>query len=308
MSTFHASTVVHAAWYQTCKALMPPCDPPTAADLSLKARLLGSKQVCVYCGDATTGQDHFRPVVGPDSLPTGYCEDIWNMVTCCPTCNSSKGNRHWREFMNSSTPRSPKGRGCTGVSKKIQRLEKFAAAGSTRAQRWNKSSLSNVLSKLRAALQASTVRHAAQISLLNKRVKRVALQPQLLQLKIGCLFNSRLAAQVVHSSLSSMFACSPKGVCQSLCLYSCPEYVVHNDTGRTFKITIATNRKYANILMKSQVKNNGIHVLRSAKLESSHAPAKGYQYGGVYTITKHVKQRTELSSAFTFTLTRTKTQ
>ena len=343
---------------------MPKCGPAGAGAHALKARLLGAANECVYCGVRTLGVDHFYPVVGQDGLPTGFCEDIWNSVACCPTCNSSKGNRPWLQFMQSTTPRSPRGRGCTDWPQRIARLKKFAAAGHQRAQRWNKDTLARVLHALRAALTESTRRHAAvvhELSALAVRVQpppgklaaqqfrkrvahvhvvrtrppsgalgvstqlrsqqelrssprlrtRVAASPRppprkkrvavVLRPPPGKLFASMREVATVHPASQCMLVAGADGLCRSICLRTCAEYAVH-DAGRSVRLTLPTQRKYAKVLLRTQAARGSIDVVRSAKLRSAHAPERGYLYGGAYIITSHCKH----AHTLTFTLTRQK--
>jgi hypothetical protein len=74
----------------------------------------GKKDIkCVYCGQPATQLDHFRSLTEKGNLsqkgrPTGYITDIFNLVPCCSTCNSSKANANWRDWMNGSADKSPK--------------------------------------------------------------------------------------------------------------------------------------------------------------------------------------------------------
>lgn len=61
--------------------------------------------VCAYCGAASTTWDHFEPLVSGSS-PTGYIDELDNLVPACGSCNSAKGNKTWSEFMNTDA-RSP---------------------------------------------------------------------------------------------------------------------------------------------------------------------------------------------------------
>ncbi len=63
---------------------------------------------CEYCRhrDANT-MDHYRSLVR-NSQPTVYCNDMWNSIPCCGTCNSSKGNRTFVEWMDSPSKCSAK--------------------------------------------------------------------------------------------------------------------------------------------------------------------------------------------------------
>jgi hypothetical protein len=48
---------------------------------------------CVFCGTAKNlGLDHLKPrIKGGTNKPT-------NLVTCCVSCNASKGDRAWKQF------------------------------------------------------------------------------------------------------------------------------------------------------------------------------------------------------------------
>lgn len=56
------------------------------------------KIICVYCdkNEALTW-DHLNALVKRNSngKPSGFGHTYSNLVPCCKTCNSSKGNRHW---------------------------------------------------------------------------------------------------------------------------------------------------------------------------------------------------------------------
>jgi hypothetical protein len=68
---------------------------------------------CVYCGQRATQLDHFRSLIEKSSgtergRPTGWITDIFNLVPCCSTCNSSKAGQNWHSWMNGSAKKSPK--------------------------------------------------------------------------------------------------------------------------------------------------------------------------------------------------------
>ena len=79
---------------------------------------------CAYCGDKATEWDHLRPIVAKKK-PTGYVSDIYNLVPSCGKCNQSKGNKNWKDWMNSGAPLSPKSRGVTDLENKIGRLKRY---------------------------------------------------------------------------------------------------------------------------------------------------------------------------------------
>jgi hypothetical protein len=80
----------------------------------------------VYCG--ATEWDHFRPLV-LGKRPTGYISEIKNLVPACGKCNQSKGNKNWKEWIESSAKLSPKTRGINDIDAKIIRLEQYELWG-----------------------------------------------------------------------------------------------------------------------------------------------------------------------------------
>lgn len=97
--------------------------------VDVRKRLLHLDGFCEYCrkNEAVT-LDHFNPVI-KDGLPTGYCNDTWNMVPACSACNSSKGNRNCLEWMRGEAKKNP----CVGQSKSvkaetIRKWKQYAAA------------------------------------------------------------------------------------------------------------------------------------------------------------------------------------
>lgn len=79
---------------------------------------------CVYCGDRSTQWDHLRPLV-VKRKPTGYISEIANLVPSCGTCNSSKGNKDWRLWMQSGAKLSPASRGINNVEDRVRKLERY---------------------------------------------------------------------------------------------------------------------------------------------------------------------------------------
>jgi hypothetical protein len=54
---------------------------------------------CAYCGQKATTWDHVYPTVSKQEF-TGAGHRIRNLVPCCSPCNSRKGNKDWREFLD----------------------------------------------------------------------------------------------------------------------------------------------------------------------------------------------------------------
>jgi len=104
-----------------------PCVSPTEKQLGECLKILGLDPEdlrCAYCGDKSTEWDHLRPIV-ENKKPTGYITDIYNLVPSCGKCNQSKGNKYWKDWINSNAKCSPKSRGKTDVNQRIGRLEKY---------------------------------------------------------------------------------------------------------------------------------------------------------------------------------------
>lgn len=71
---------------------------------------------CVYCGAAAATWDHvFNRVVNGEF--SGHGHRIRNLVPCCRTCNESKGQKSWREFLEIRNP--------TDKDARIRRMERF---------------------------------------------------------------------------------------------------------------------------------------------------------------------------------------
>ncbi len=55
---------------------------------------------CVYCGDAAETWDHLHALV-EDKQFSGYGHTLGNLVPACKSCNSRKGNKQWKEWLQS---------------------------------------------------------------------------------------------------------------------------------------------------------------------------------------------------------------
>jgi len=82
---------------------MAPRDEYKAERVDQALRLLGQDPGgdlrCVYCSAPATSWDHLVGLV-KDKLPSGAGHVYGNLVPCCATCNSQKGNRAWRDFVD----------------------------------------------------------------------------------------------------------------------------------------------------------------------------------------------------------------
>jgi len=55
---------------------------------------------CVYCGSEAHTWDHLVGLVKEGQL-RGYGHQIGNLIPCCRKCNSKKGAKDWRQFIES---------------------------------------------------------------------------------------------------------------------------------------------------------------------------------------------------------------
>ncbi len=53
---------------------------------------------CVYCGREATTWDHLFPTVRGGEY-SGYGHTVANLVPSCSACNSAKGGKHWRVYV-----------------------------------------------------------------------------------------------------------------------------------------------------------------------------------------------------------------
>ncbi len=159
------SKAVSTLWIASCRALMPASKKPTETDLKLYKAVFATNDECVYCGDVATAVDHFRPVVCKNGVPSGYCDDTWNLVPCCTTCNSSKGNRPWRAFMVRKTGKTPLARGVHPEThrKRLLRLQSFEVLGKKRAQRWCVNEHKSSILALRKTMLTTVHGHSGRI-------------------------------------------------------------------------------------------------------------------------------------------------
>lgn len=104
-----------------------PIVPPTHQEIETALDILKMRHDnvrCAYCGDVSTEWDHLRPLV-VKRRPTGFISEIANLVPACGKCNQSKGNKSWREWIDSGARLSPKGRGLKDTDKRIECLNAY---------------------------------------------------------------------------------------------------------------------------------------------------------------------------------------
>lgn len=79
--------------------------------------------LCVYCGAAAATWDHvFNRVINGEF--SGHGHRIRNLVPCCRTCNESKGQKTWRNFLESRNP--------PDKDVRIRRMEQFLGSANAR--------------------------------------------------------------------------------------------------------------------------------------------------------------------------------
>ena len=107
---------------------MIPWNTPTDKEIeeSLEKLKMNKNDIrCVYCGEKATTLDHINSLV-ENKKPTGYINEIANLVPCCQSCNSSRGNKYWKDWMlNSNTEKSPKGRNIPNLEAKAKNIEDY---------------------------------------------------------------------------------------------------------------------------------------------------------------------------------------
>ncbi len=57
---------------------------------------------CAYCGDPAQTWDHIFATVKNSNF-SGHGHRLGNLLPCCKACNSSKGNKNWRSFIEQSS-------------------------------------------------------------------------------------------------------------------------------------------------------------------------------------------------------------
>jgi hypothetical protein len=79
---------------------------------------------CAYCGGHATDWDHLRPMV-KNKRPTGYFNEIRNLVPACGPCNQSKSGFDWETWIR----KSKRTHDLPDLELRVERLHKFVAWG-----------------------------------------------------------------------------------------------------------------------------------------------------------------------------------
>ncbi len=153
------------------QAIIPTVVPTRDEQLEALGQLGQSEECleCVYCGSKATDWDHLHPLVR-DKRPTGYINEIRNLVPSCAPCNQSKGGANWKQWMLSAALGSPTSRKIVDVAARVIRLEGFAEWGNLRPL-----SLEGLAGP---ELWASYWEHLDAVHLAMENAQRVALQVQ----------------------------------------------------------------------------------------------------------------------------------
>jgi 5-methylcytosine-specific restriction endonuclease McrA len=120
--TGRTSTMTHA-FITSIISQIEPTDDQIRESLGI-LQMSPDNITCAYCGDFATEWGHLRPLV-KDKKPTGFISEIHNLVPSCGKCNQSKGNKYWKDWINSKAKLSPKSRNTKNLDKLVERLEEY---------------------------------------------------------------------------------------------------------------------------------------------------------------------------------------
>ena len=108
-----------------------PCIQPTEEEIKEALKCLeqdpNAETLCVYCGNKSTEWDHLNPLI-KNKKHTGFITEINNLVPSCSTCNSSKGNSNWKDWLlYSKGEKTPRARGVSesSIQHSITIIEKY---------------------------------------------------------------------------------------------------------------------------------------------------------------------------------------
>jgi len=95
--------------YEIARDMTPQSRPLSELERVFRNGILCNDGFCEYCRRNKVSKgfgDHFYPVIS-GKYPSAYCDDDWNRVPACTTCNVSKGGKTWKEWFDSDTPHNP---------------------------------------------------------------------------------------------------------------------------------------------------------------------------------------------------------
>ena len=160
-------------------------DNSNPAQVKLYRSFIRTDDNCVYCGDAATAMDHFRAFMQSHGRPSGFRNDMWNMVPCCITCNSSKGNRSWRVFMSRTSGKTPLARGVPMAThrRRVRRLDAFERTGNKYVKKWASNKFATQLDALRTSMLHAMAKHAVVIRRLGLNILKYEEQQRMKKAK-----------------------------------------------------------------------------------------------------------------------------
>ena len=120
--TSRTSTITNA-FVQSIMPSVEPSNEEVAEALAILGMTIDNLS-CVYCGVSATDWDHLRPLV-KGKRPTGFLNEIRNLVPACNRCNQSKSGTDWRRWMEGNAKGSPKARGIVDIGKRIETLTAY---------------------------------------------------------------------------------------------------------------------------------------------------------------------------------------
>jgi hypothetical protein len=94
----HRKTTINHAF----AAAVAPCDKFDGESVRKAVACLGQDPdfdlYCVYCGALAETWDHVFAMVQKSTF-SGHGHRIGNLLPCCKPCNSKKGNKNWKHFL-----------------------------------------------------------------------------------------------------------------------------------------------------------------------------------------------------------------
>lgn len=130
----------------------------TLGEAELKCSLLNLNGKCEYCEtNPARTEDHLFPLV-KNRCPTDACNDKWNMVPSCGSCNSSKGKLSLEEWITKNTASNPFPRMDDETRARIvEKLRKYARVADERRYRktFDIATVKQIIDDLVTALQLS---------------------------------------------------------------------------------------------------------------------------------------------------------
>ena len=87
--------------------------------ISLLGQNPNNDLLCAYCGNEAKTWDHINAIVLNGEF-SGNGHQINNLIPCCKTCNSQKGNKNWEIFLRENKQLTP-----IDLENRIQRIKNY---------------------------------------------------------------------------------------------------------------------------------------------------------------------------------------